>query len=82
MQNTMSDFVIIASTSCMLTMSVLNESILILCYALFVVQVVKSAVSATYMQTVRSRHVFFKDDKKDWTIVAFITDPSKCHFVF
>ena len=83
MQNTMIDFVNMASTSCMLTVYVLNASIFTHWYTLFVVQVVKYAASATYMQTVRSRHVFIKDDKTDGTmIVAFIHDPSKCHFVF
>ena len=51
----------------MLTMSVVNASIFMLCHTLFVVHVVKSAISATNMQTVSSQYVFFKDDETDLT---------------
>ena len=80
----MLDFVNMASINCFenSNMSVLHASIFILWYMLFVAQVVKSASSATYMQNIRSQHVSLKDDKTGWTIVAFIPDPSKYHFIF
>ena len=79
----MLDFVNMASTNCFenSNMSVLHASLFIFWYTLFVVWVVKSATSATYMQNIRSQHVSLKDDKTGWTIVALIPDPSKCHFI-
>ena len=56
-------FVNMASSMCLLTMCGLNACIFILWHTLFSVQVVKSAISATYMQTVRSRYAIFKDEK-------------------
>ena len=56
-------FVNMASAMCMLTMFGSSAYIFIHWHTLFVVQVVKSAISATYMQTVNSRYVIFKDEK-------------------
>ena len=54
-------FVNLASAMCMLTMFGLSACIFILLHTLFFVGVAKSAISATYMQTVRSRHVIFTE---------------------
>ena len=51
MFNAMLGFVTMASAICMVTLSVLNASIVMLCHTFFVVHVVKSAVVATCMQT-------------------------------
>ena len=52
-----------ATATCMLILSVLHVSIVILCHMFFVVHVVTSAISATYMQTVSRQYVIFKNDK-------------------
>ena len=41
----------------------LGACIFVIWHTLFVVRVVKSSISATYMQTVRSRFVIYKDEK-------------------
>ena len=52
----------LASAICMLTLSVLSASIVMLCHAFFVVHVVKSALVATCMQTVSSQYVISRSD--------------------
>ena len=56
----------------------LSACIFILWHTLFVVRVVKSAISATYMQTVRSRHVIFKDEK--WFGPLWLSYPFRQNF--
>ena len=55
--NSMLGFVNMASAMCMLTLSVLNASSVMLCHTFFVVHVVKSAIVATCMQTGGSQSV-------------------------
>ena len=64
---------------CLLTIFELIACIFILWHKLFVAQVIKSAISAFYMQTVRSRYVIFKNKYglDHCHIVAFIPNPSK-----
>ena len=62
MFNAMLGFVDIASAICVLTMSVLNASIVMLCHTFFVVLAVKSAIVATCMQTGSSQYVILRCD--------------------
>ena len=55
-------FVNMASAICMLTLSVLNASIVVLCHTFFVVHVVKSAIVETCMQTGSTQYVILLFD--------------------
>ena len=58
MFNAMLGFVNMASAICILTLSLLNANIVMLCHTFFVVNVVKSAIVATCMPTGRTQHAF------------------------
>ena len=57
MFNAMFGFVNVDSVICMLTLSVLNASIVMLSHTFFVVHVVKSAIVATCIQTGSSQYI-------------------------
>ena len=75
MSNTMLLFVNMASAMCLLTIFELIARIFILWHKLFVVQVMKSAISATYVASMSFLRI--KNGLDHCHIVAFIPNPSK-----
>ena len=62
MVNAMLGYVNMASAICILTLSLLNASGVMLCQTVLVMHVVKSAIVATCMQTGSSQHVILRFD--------------------
>ena len=64
MFNAVLGLVNMASAICMLTMSVMNASIVMLCHTFFVVIAVESEIIATCMQTVSSQYVILRTTRR------------------